>query len=88
MDSTKKITFVDKNGNEKTATILLYFKLTEFNKEYVVYTLGEEANDLEKVYTSTIVKNDDGIVLETIETDEEWLQIKQLMKTIIKSNRE
>lgn len=89
MKEKVKLTIVDKNGKEREATILLYFKLTEFDKEYVVYTYGEvDANDLETIYTSTVVRDNNNIEFGEVATDEEWIKIKEVMKAVIRSNKE
>lgn len=90
MKEKVKLTIVDKNGKEREATILLYFKLTEFDKEYVVYTYGEvDANDLETIYTSTVIKGGiNGTEFGEVETEEEWTKIKEVMKAVIRSNKE
>lgn len=90
MEEKVKLTIVDKNGQEREATILLYFKLTDFDKEYVVYTYGEvDTNGLETVYTSTVIENETGsIEFGEVATDEEWTRIKEVMKTAIRANKE
>lgn len=89
MKEKVKLKIVDKEGNEREATILLYFKLTEFNEDYVVYTYGEvDANDLETIYTSTVIRKDGhGIEFGEVATEEEWIKIKEVMKAVIRSNR-
>ncbi len=83
-----KINIMSKDGVEKEATVLLYFRLTEFEKDYVVYTYGEtDANGLETLYTSTVVDTEDGRVFDKIESDKEWKKIKEVMKSVIKANR-
>lgn len=90
MKEKVKLTIVDKNGQEREATILLYFKLTEFNKDYVVYTYGEvDANDLETIYTSTVITNkENDMEFGEVATEEEWIKIKEVMKAVIRSNKE
>lgn len=90
MKEKVKLIIADKNGQEKEATILLYFNLTEFNKDYVVYTYGEvDTNDLETIYTSTVMKNDQGeMEFKEVATEEEWIKIKEVMKAVIRSNKE
>lgn len=71
------------------ATVLLYFELPKYNKEYAVYTYGEKSESgFDVNYVSVINRTETGIVLNPVETDEEWNQIKEIMKTVIKSNRE
>lgn len=84
-----KINIKSKDGQEKGATVLLYFKLTEYNKEYVIYTYGEkDENNLQVVYTSSLTYDKNGINFEDIKNDEEWMKIKDIMKSVIRANRE
>lgn len=88
MKEKVKISIVDKNGVRKEATILLYFRLTKYDKEYVVYTCGEvDNNNLETIYTSTVLRHDGGLQLGDIATEEEWIDIKSVMKSVIRSNK-
>lgn len=83
-----KINIMTKDGEEKEATVLLYFRLVEFQKDYVVYTYGEkDQNGLEILYTSTVIETEDGLVFEKIDSDKEWTKIKEVMKSVIKANR-
>jgi len=71
------------------ATILLYFELPKYNKEYAVYTYGEKSESgLDVNYVSTVVKTKNEILFNPIETTEEWQKIKEVMKSVIKLNRE
>ena len=83
-----KINIMTKDGVEKEATVLLYFRLTEFEEDYVVYTYGEtDKNGLETLYTSTVVETPEGRVFDKVESDKEWSKIKEVMKSVIKANR-
>ena len=89
-EQKKVITIVDENGNEKEADVLLYFKLNESDKEYLIYTFNEVAgDDLVAVHASAVSKNEDGTpVLAAVESDEEWTKIKETMRQVIKDNKE
>jgi len=92
MENEKKelLTIIDENGDRKEAEVLLYFKLEENGKEYVIYTFNEPAgNDLVTVYTSVVKREENSEpVLTSIESDEEWAKIKDVMRQVIKENKE
>lgn len=92
MESEEKqvITIIDENGEKREADVLLYFKLEENGKDYLIYTFNEPAgDDLVTVHTSVVNKNEDGeTVLAAIENDEEWAKIKDIMRQVIKENKE
>lgn len=71
------------------ATVLLYFKLPKYDKEYAVYNYGEKSESGYDVnYVSMVNRTEAGIELNPVETEEEWNQIKEIMKMVIKTNRE
>ena len=84
------ITIIDENGEKKEAEVLLYFKLEENGKDYLIYTFNEVAgDDLVTVHTSEVTKNENGEpVLSAVESDDEWAKIKDVMRKVIKENKE
>lgn len=80
-----KILVTDTDGVQKEAEILAIFNSEEFGKDYIVYTFNETQNDLIKILASTIIEKDDKISFEDIESDEEWLMVKSMMKDLAKS---
>lgn len=80
----------NKNGEMVNAEILLYFTLKDYeDKEYVLYTFNEtDEHDLATIYASEVVSSDKGYEFKTIETDDEWLKIKDVMRTSIKKGQE
>lgn len=92
MESEEKqvITIIDENGEKREADVLLYFKLEENGKDYLIYTFNESAgDDLVTVHTSVVNRNEEGEpVLSAIESDEEWAKIKDIMRQVIKENKE
>lgn len=89
MKEPEKIRVTKEDGTVGEADVLLYFTLKENGKDYVIYTFNEkDERGLVTVYTSTVVKTDDGYHLDTVETDEEWSKIKDVMRTVIKENKE
>lgn len=80
------ITMVTPSGEEVEAEVLLFFELESNNKEYLIYTYNEkDKNGMVTVYASAFVENGDKCCLEPIESDEEWSQVKEIMRQTIKS---
>lgn len=89
MNEREKITVVSADGSERVGEVLLDIHLESTNKDYVLYTFNEvDEHDLETVYASTIEVRDGEEVLADIATDEEWAEIKKIMKETIKKNQQ
>ncbi len=86
----EKITVIDENGQTREASVLLYFTLSEYNKNYVVYTFDETVkDDYTKVYAAIVKENsDENISFEKINNDDEWQKVKDFMKKAIRESRE
>lgn len=89
MENKQFIKINDEAGNEIEVQVLLLFKLEEFNKEYIIYTLNE-TNDknLTKIYASTFIEKESGYELEDIASDLEWTKVKDAMREVINANKE
>jgi uncharacterized protein YrzB (UPF0473 family) len=88
MENNKMIT-ITKDGEKKEAELLLYFNLNETGPKYMIYTFNEkDSNDLVKIYASLVKETEEGIMLENIESDEEWSQVKDMMRKVISENKE
>jgi uncharacterized protein YrzB (UPF0473 family) len=84
-----KIIVTTKEGEKKEAELLLYFTLVEGGPKYMIYTFNEkDSNDLVKIYSSLVKETENGITLENIESDEEWTQVKEMMRKVISENKE
>ncbi len=89
MKEQETIRVTKDDGSIVDADVLLYFTLKESGKDYVIYTLNEKDDKgLITVYTSLVVEDSDGYHLEKVENDDEWAKIKDVMRTVIKENRE
>ena len=85
MEDKKVITVKQKNGTSKQAEPLATFKLNSTNKNYMVYTYNEiDKKDLITLNVAELVSSENGNVLENIQTDEEWTEIKKVIKALIK----
>lgn len=86
MDNKKTIVVLDEAGNEKEAEILSAFTINKYNKDYILYTLNEvDENEMVKIYASELIEKDNMYSLGAIESDEEWTAVKEVMKSIAKS---
>lgn len=84
-----KITVEKADGTTAEADVLLYFNLKDNGKDYIIYTFNEKDDkDLVTVYTSEVIKDGDGYRFEDIESDEVWTRIKDVMRSVIKANKE
>jgi len=79
---------IDESGMRVDATILAKFKLTNDNK-YIVYTLNEiNEEGMIKIYVSGLVDENGSYSYKEITTDEEWNNIKAVLKALAKSDAE
>ncbi len=73
------------DGSQKQAELLRTVTLN--NKEYAIYTFNETTSTgLIKIYSSEIIKNNNEITYQNV-TDEEWNQIKEVMRKIISGEK-
>lgn len=80
------VTLVTPEGEEVEAEVLIFFGLESTQKKYLVYTYNEkDKNNMVTVYASTFVEEGDKFYLDTIATDTEWEQVKEVMRQTIKS---
>lgn len=90
MEKKNRVTIVYDDGSVEEVEMILAFKFTELEKEYMVYT-KEESDDKGNIiiYVGTILKHDtDAIELKGIETEEEWLKIKMVLKNLSKTEEQ
>ncbi len=83
------ITVVDQNGQEREAEVITNLKLPDTGKEYIVYTFNEkDENDMLTLYASVLMEKDGMYTFEDIESDEEWVKIKEIMKAMAQVGQE
>ncbi len=81
----EEIKIQKQNGEIANAEILLKFELEKTGKKYIIYSFKEIDNqNMEKLHASIINETENGCSLEII-PDEEWKEIKDLMREMIKS---
>lgn len=72
------------NGEVIKVELISYFEYVPNSKKYVFYTLNEKVeNDLVKMYVSEV---SNGNALSDMMSDEEWTNIKGIMKSILTAN--
>ena len=80
------ITLTRPDGEEVEAEVLIFFELESNQKDYLIYTYNEkDKNNMITVYASAFVEEDGKFSLKPIESDEEWEQVKEVMRQTIKS---
>lgn len=83
-----KIYIIDESGMRVDARILAKFKLENDNK-YIVYTLDEiNAEGMIKIYVTGLVEESGAYSYKEITTDEEWTNLKGILKGLAKSELE
>ena len=84
----KLIYIINEDGIRNDATILAKFRLANAN-DYIVYTLNEiNEEGMIKIYVSGLVSENGIYSSREIVTDEEWNNLKSILKTIAKSEEE
>ena len=72
------------NGETIKVELISYFEHIPTSKKYIFYTLNEKVeNELVKMYVSEV---SDNATLSDKMTDEEWTNIKEIMKSILTAN--
>ena len=85
MTNNKQIYVINEDGIRVDATILSKFRLAN-NNEYITYTYNE-INDEQmiKIYVTGVVNEGGVLSYREITTEEEWNDIKTVLKTLAKS---
>ena len=73
---------INEEGIREDAQILAKYKLSNGNN-YITYTYNEiNDNNMIKIYSTGVIKENDGYSYKEIVTNEEWDEIKAIMKEI------
>ena len=79
-----KINVVNENGEKVEAELIAAFEIPDFTRKYVIYTFNElDPNGLKKLNVSQLVEENGNYTLKSVETDDEWSRIKNIMREII-----
>ena len=84
MEDKKVLTLIDNEGNKKEYEIILVFKWLKTKKYYIVYTDNSKNENDELNVFAAIFYPDDTSRLDPIETDEEWDEIDNRLKKMVK----
>ena len=89
MSEDKKImSIVLEDGSIDEVEVLLTFEFTDTKKEYIVYTKNEtdDAGNV-TIYVATLERTEgQDPKLGSVETDEEWARIKNVLKELSKDD--
>lgn len=88
--SDNKVMFyiINEEGIREEAQILAKYKLSN-NNNYITYTYGEiNDNQMIKIYSTGIVGDNTNYSYKEIETNEEWTEIKNIMKELARDPNE
>lgn len=91
MSQDKKVmSIVLEDGSIDEVEVLLTFEFTDTKKEYVVYTKNEtdDAGNVTIYVASLIREEGQDPKLGSVETDEEWARIKNVLKELAKDDDE
>ena len=81
----KMMTIVDDNGNKEEVEVIFAFKFKDTKKEYVVYTKNEEdENGNITIYVSNVNREMGEPQLLTVEDEDEWNRIKNVLRELAK----
>lgn len=88
MDSKVMFYVINEEGIREDAQILAKYKLSNMNN-YITYTYGEiNDNNMIKIYTTGVEYDNGNYSYKEIVTDEEWDEIKDVMKLIARDENE
>lgn len=82
MEEKKILKLTDENGKEIEYEILIAFKWTKTNKNYIVYTDNTNDENGSLNVFAAIYYPYDSNKLDPIETDEEWDEIDRRLKEL------
>ena len=89
MEEKQTIIVLAEDGTQKEAEVLTVFNMKSTGKDYILYTLNEpDENDMVRIYASILVEKDGTYSFEIIESDDEWAQVKDIMKQMAKAGQE
>lgn len=83
--SKKQMSIILEDGTVEEAELLFAFEFNDTKKEYVVYTKNEkdESGNI-TIYVSSVTREGENVKLGSIETDDEWSRIKDVLRELSK----
>lgn len=86
LSEEERIIIPDENGDEHLFEVLFTFDIDETNQSYVAVVPVEDTDEEEQevfAFRYEEEENEDDFKLFTIETDEEWDLVEELLNTLI-----
>lgn len=86
MDNKKFLTIKKLDGTSEEVEEVISFEFDDTKKQYIVYTKNEidDAGNV-TIYVTEVVKDENGIKLVGVESDEEWTKIKAALRELAKN---
>ena len=83
-DEKKVMSIIQEDGSIDEVEVLVTFEFKDTKREYVVYTKNEtDEKGNVTVYVASVVREEgQDVQLGSIETDEEWTRIKEVLKKL------
>ena len=83
----KVLSIIKEDGTKEDVELLVCFEFNDTKKEYVVYTRNEkDENGNVTIYVSSVNRSGDTPVLGSIDSDEEWSKIKDVLRELSKND--
>lgn len=88
MKNKEIIELIQADGSIKEAEVLLYFKLNETEKDYIIYTFNEIDEQNLATISCCVVEEENGEAVLNSVSDEDWPLVKNVLKEILQNNKE
>lgn len=75
----KKVLITNAQGQQVEASVITAFTLKENNKDYIVYTFGENNGERTKIYTSRVREENGEYYFDAITDDAEWEKVRNVI---------
>ena len=86
MEDKKTLTINKLDGTTEEVEEVISFEFNDRKKRYVVYTKNEvDQNGNITIYVTEVVKDEHGTRFLGVATDEEWARIKDVLRSLAKS---
>lgn len=86
-EEKKVLSIIKEDGTKEEVELLICFTFNDTKKEYVVYTRNEkDENGNVTVYVSSVDRSGEIPKMCTIESDEEWSKIKDVLRELSKND--
>ena len=89
MEDKKMIKIIKDDGTTEEVELIISFEFDSDNKEYLVYTKNEQDdNGNTTLYCASLDRSGDIPQMHSIESDEEWSRVKDVLRQLAKDNQE